>query len=1050
VILDGLKNANNLTFENGAALKGNGGYTTTPTAQTLRIGAGSAASVSIQNDGVFGGDNNPDDMIIVEFNTACSTVLWTGTGTSKITRIRPLQANPNHLGVTFDHDLSLSFSSPGFTAYYNSATNTIGENVTYTINAGKTIKLTHPSASFSPTGTTTTNPAGNYTYNINGTLDLGATTSTSNVVPFSTNAASVVALNIGSEGKLILGSGGLNTVNSAPSASNNGKVVLKIADGGFVDASKSNTLSLGANYFITEGSGALKRRVAATAVTFPIGTSGSNYNPVVLTNAGTADNFTVSVKNTFDNTVPAADKVVDKQWTIKEDVEGGSNVTVKAGWNVEEQAANFDHTWPIGIMTSAATGWTETNASVTGTGTVSDPYFATATGFTTFNYFGVTNTKVVPSITIIASNYTYDAAAKVASGFASGKGGTSDVLTPAVTLSYEGLNSTVYGPSADAPVHAGNYKVTASFAGNDRYSAATNTAGYTISARSITIKANATTKIYGDTDPTFTYQVVSGSLVGTDKFDGSLARTTGETIGSYAINQNTVSAGKDYVVTYTADNLTIKERELTITASNRTKECGALFEPGTTAFVSEGLQFQDAISGVTLKSDGVTGGVGSYAIIPLDANGTGISNYTIRYIAGKLVVTDNLKPLPDVAQLPEVTGECSATVITVPTATDACTGSIKGTTTDPLTYSAQGTYNVTWSFSDGNGNITTQTQSVIVKDVTKPVITNCPVVPVQCYNTAGKYTIPTLKATDNCGSVKTNYSISGATVRSGANDASGTFNVGKSIIRWVVTDVAGNEATCEIVVVVNKPLTIAIPDVFAVQKGGAANTIYQGYGPTSLTLRAQVTGGTAPYSYKWTEGSSAGKALDTSDAFTVEPISSTTYYLNVTDVYGCQNAAVVKAVKFIDVRCGAKLDRVSICEQQNGKYTTGCVTANNVQTQLNNGASLGACISSTQAIVSTNSVIAAETVAEVGAGKLSVKVAPNPSPASFKLTAITNSSEPLTIRVIDMWGRAIETKTGVAVKATTEFGGSYRPGSYFAEVIQGKQKIVVKLVKQSS
>ncbi|MCI5133079.1 MAG: hypothetical protein D3904_16585, partial [Candidatus Electrothrix sp. EH2] len=43
-----------------------------------------------------------------------------------------------------------------------------------------------------------------------------------------------------------------------------------------------------------------------------------------------------------------------------------------------------------------------------------------------------------------------------------------------------------------------------------------------------------------------------------------------------------------------------------------------------------------------------------------------------------------------------------------------------GTTTDPLSYSEQGTYTVTWTFDDGKGNTSTQTQQVIVDDVTPP------------------------------------------------------------------------------------------------------------------------------------------------------------------------------------------------------------------------------------------------------------------------------------------------------------------------------------------
>ncbi|PKL83240.1 MAG: hypothetical protein CVV24_06005 [Ignavibacteriae bacterium HGW-Ignavibacteriae-3] len=84
--------------------------------------------------------------------------------------------------------------------------------------------------------------------------------------------------------------------------------------------------------------------------------------------------------------------------------------------------------------------------------------------------------------------------------------------------------------------------------------------------------------------------------------------------------------------------------------------------------------------------------------------------------------SDATAPVPDVAELPTVTGECSATV-TAPTATDACSGAVTGTTTDPLTYSSQGTFTITWTFSDANGNSVQQTQTVVVKDITPPVIT---------------------------------------------------------------------------------------------------------------------------------------------------------------------------------------------------------------------------------------------------------------------------------------------------------------------------------------
>ncbi|MEZ4893280.1 MAG: hypothetical protein R2778_09725 [Saprospiraceae bacterium] len=60
-----------------------------------------------------------------------------------------------------------------------------------------------------------------------------------------------------------------------------------------------------------------------------------------------------------------------------------------------------------------------------------------------------------------------------------------------------------------------------------------------------------------------------------------------------------------------------------------------------------------------------------------------------------------------------------------PTATDACDGLITATTTDPTEYIVQGTYSVTWTYTDLNNNSSTQTQTVIVDDTT-PFELDCP------------------------------------------------------------------------------------------------------------------------------------------------------------------------------------------------------------------------------------------------------------------------------------------------------------------------------------
>lgn len=90
--------------------------------------------------------------------------------------------------------------------------------------------------------------------------------------------------------------------------------------------------------------------------------------------------------------------------------------------------------------------------------------------------------------------------------------------------------------------------------------------------------------------------------------------------------------------------------------------------------------------------------------------------------AQTVIVNDITPPVPDAVSLPDVIGECDATVADVPTATDNCVGVINGTTSDDLFYDVQGTYVVTWTFDDGNKNVVTQDQIVIVDDITPPVI----------------------------------------------------------------------------------------------------------------------------------------------------------------------------------------------------------------------------------------------------------------------------------------------------------------------------------------
>jgi hypothetical protein len=78
-----------------------------------------------------------------------------------------------------------------------------------------------------------------------------------------------------------------------------------------------------------------------------------------------------------------------------------------------------------------------------------------------------------------------------------------------------------------------------------------------------------------------------------------------------------------------------------------------------------------------------------------------------------------------------------------------------------------------------------------------------------------------------------------------------------------------------------------------------------------------------------------------------------------------------------------------------------------------------------------------------------VKVYPNPTANSFSLRLESeNNVERVSIRVMDLYGKLVESRDGLAPASTVRFGSNYRPGVYFAQVMQGNRKLIFKLVKE--
>ena len=84
-----------------------------------------------------------------------------------------------------------------------------------------------------------------------------------------------------------------------------------------------------------------------------------------------------------------------------------------------------------------------------------------------------------------------------------------------------------------------------------------------------------------------------------------------------------------------------------------------------------------------------------------------------------VIIDDTIAPI--IPTLATVNASCSATLI-APTTTDACAGTISGTTTTIFPITTIGTTIVTWTFSDGNGQSVTANQDVNINNTMSAII----------------------------------------------------------------------------------------------------------------------------------------------------------------------------------------------------------------------------------------------------------------------------------------------------------------------------------------
>jgi filamentous hemagglutinin family protein len=163
---------------------------------------------------------------------------------------------------------------------------------------------------------------------------------------------------------------------------------------------------------------------------------------------------------------------------------------------------------------------------------------------------------------------------------------------------------------------------------------------FTINPAILSVLAAAKTKTYGQVDPALTY-TFSGLVNGdtSSVFTGGLVRASGENVGTYAISQGSLSAGNNYTINYTGNNLVINKALLKAIVQDASRAYG---DPNSSFLINyEGFKFLDGVSDIdtlatAISSATATSNAGTtHSII---ASGASDNNYDFQYVNGTLTI----------------------------------------------------------------------------------------------------------------------------------------------------------------------------------------------------------------------------------------------------------------------------------------------------------------------------------------------------------------------------------------------------------------------------
>ncbi|MBH4218277.1 filamentous hemagglutinin N-terminal domain-containing protein [Pseudomonas aeruginosa] len=218
-----------------------------------------------------------------------------------------------------------------------------------------------------------------------------------------------------------------------------------------------------------------------------------------------------------------------------------------------------------------------------------------------------------------------------------------------VNSQFNDLYQATASTTATQASNVGQYAITGNANGSEyfsqRYQLVRQDGKLTVTPAQLIVSADAKTKVYGDADPTLTYQVsgLKNSDTAAGVLSGNLGRVAGENVGNYGILQGGLGLNTaNYTLSYVGNDLRITPAQLNVIADAKTKVYGDL-DPALTYQVS-GLKRGDT-AGAVLNGGSLSRVAGeNVGVYGINQGGLGLvsSNYTLNYQGNNLTITKAL------------------------------------------------------------------------------------------------------------------------------------------------------------------------------------------------------------------------------------------------------------------------------------------------------------------------------------------------------------------------------------------------------------------------